>query len=213
MTGDADDPSASDDAPSSDRIDEPTAASAAALANPPTDAGEGWTHRRTEVVWENPFFTAGYDEVERPGGDVGRYYWIDPGDFVAVVAEQDGRVLLLEQYSVRLQASLLTCPGGGVDDGESFVEAGRRELREETGFRAGSAELVEAYRPTAWTRMTQAVVYATDLEPGPHERESGEDLRTYAVPVDEAVAAVRSRERPFGGGLAPLLLARDEGLL
>lgn len=194
--------------------DEPTATTAAALADPPADAGADWTHLDTEVVWENPYFAAGYDEVERPDGEVGRYYWIDPGDFVAVVAETgDGAVVLLEQYSVRLGESLLTCPGGGVDDGESFLEAGRRELREETGFRAGEAELLETYRPTAWTRMTQAVVHATDLHPGASDRESGEDIAAFTVPADEAVAAVRSREFPFGGGLAPLLVAADEGLL
>ncbi|WP_415379078.1 NUDIX hydrolase [Halosimplex sp. TS25] len=192
----------------------PTRSSAEALADPPADAGADWTHLDTEIVWENPYFIAGYDEVEQPDGERGRYYWIDPGDFVAVVAETDaGEVVLLEQYSVRLDRSLLTCPGGAVDEGESFVEAGVRELREETGLRAGEAEFLEAYEPTAWTRMTQAVVYATDLEPGTPDLESGEDIDAFTVPADEAVAAVRARECPFGGGLTPLLVAREEGLL
>lgn len=192
----------------------PRPTSADELGDPPDDAGAGWTHLDTELVWENPYFTAGYDEYEQPDGKTSRYYWIDPGDFVAVVAETDaGEAVLLEQYSVRQQGSLLTCPGGAVDDGESFVAAGVRELREETGFRADEATLLETYRPTAWTRMTQAVVYATDLEHGPTARESGEDLTTYTVPVAEAVAAVRSRDVPFGGGLAPLLVATDDGLL
>ncbi|WP_459193006.1 NUDIX hydrolase [Halosimplex sp. J119] len=194
--------------------DSPTPSSADALAEPPADAGAGWTHLDTEIVWENPYFAAGYDEYRQPDGEVGRYYWIDPGDFVAVVAETpDDEVVLLEQYSARLEGSLLTCPGGAVDNGESFVEAGVRELEEETGFRAGTAELLETYRPTAWTRMTQAVVHATDLEPGTPDLESGEDIDAFTVPAEEAVAAVRAREFPFGGGLAPLLVALDDGLL
>jgi len=194
--------------------DGPTPATADDLADPPADAGADWTRLDTEVVWENRYFAAGYDEYRQPDGAVSRYYWIDPGDFVAVVAETaDGDVVLLEQYDARLDRSLLTVPGGAVDDGESFVAAGVRELREETGFRAGEAELLEVFEPTAWTRMTQAVVYASDLEPGAHDREGGEDIETYAVPADEAVAAVRSRAVPFAASLVSLLVARDEGLL
>lgn len=193
--------------------DPPTPSSAEALADPPADAGADWTRLDTEVVWENPYFAAGYDVVEQPDGETNRWYWIDPADVVAVVAEADGEVVLVEQYDGRLRQPLVTCPGGGVEDSESFVEAGARELREETGFRAGETELVTVYRPTAWARMDQAVVYATDLEPGPHERDDGEFLDAYAVPVEEALAAVRECDPPFGAGLTPLLAAREAGLL
>jgi ADP-ribose pyrophosphatase len=182
---------------------------AAALAEPPDGS---WPVLDTEVVWENPYFRAGYDVVEQPDGSAGRWYWVDPSDAVAVVAEtDDGAVVVLEQYDPRLGQSLLTCPGGAVETGESVVEAGVRELREETGFRAGEAELLTVYRPTAWLRMDQAVVYATDLEAGQTDREPGEDQDVYTAPPEVAIDAVSGRSPAFGPGLTPLLLARRAG--
>ena|GEM_PF-539701 len=209
--GDRDDYDDSPDAPAADAsaADVTSVDDAATLAEPSDDQ---WQVIDTEVVWENPYFEAGYDTVEQPDGSTGRWYWIDPVDAVAVVAETDaGEIVVLEQYDPRLRQSLLTCPGGGVDEGESFVEAGVRELREETGFRAGEAELLDVYRPAAWLRMDQAVVYATDLEAGPADREPGEDLDVYTAPPDAAIDAVTGRSPAFGPGLTPLLLARRAG--
>jgi ADP-ribose pyrophosphatase len=180
-------------------------AALAESADPP------WSVVDTETVWKNPYFTAGYDVVEWADGTRNRWYWVDPGDVVAVVAESQGEVVLVDQPDGRLGASLLTTPGGGVDEGESFVEAGRRELREETGFRAGNAELLTTYYPSAWLRMEQAVVHATDLDPGPTDRDAGELMDVYTAPPDVAIDAVVGRSPAFGPGIGPLLLARRAG--
>ncbi len=170
-----------------------------------------WSVVETEVAWETPYFTAGYDVVERPDGSTNRWYWVDPADVVTVVAESGDEVVLVDQPDGRLGRSLLTVPGGGVEADESFVEAGRRELSEETGFRAGDVEMLTTYYPTAWVRMKQAVVYATDLEPGPPDRDPGEVLDVYTASPDAAIEAVAGHSPTFGPGLASLLVARRAG--
>ena len=54
--------------------------------------------------------------------------------------DADGNVILVRQYRLPAKEALLEIPAGGVDKGESFEAAAQRELREETGYRAGRLE-------------------------------------------------------------------------
>ncbi|MGW0803581.1 NUDIX hydrolase [Nonomuraea sp. NPDC002799] len=57
-----------------------------------------------------------------------------------VCLDRDGRVLLMHWYDGIARADLWEPPGGGIDPGETPLEAARRELTEETGL-PGSAVL------------------------------------------------------------------------
>lgn len=69
-------------------------------------------------------------------------------DWVNVVALTDAdEVVLVEQYRHGTRSLTLEIPGGMVDPGESFLEAGLRELLEETGFGGGTAEVIGVVEP------------------------------------------------------------------
>nr|WP_055510325.1 NUDIX domain-containing protein [Nonomuraea pusilla] len=55
-----------------------------------------------------------------------------------VCLDRDGRVLLLHWYDRVSGTTVWEPPGGGLDPGESPIEAARRELAEETGLDAGA---------------------------------------------------------------------------
>ncbi|NRQ35438.1 NUDIX domain-containing protein [Nonomuraea sp. NN258] len=66
--------------------------------------------------------------------------------------DRDGRVLLMHWYDRVSGQEVWEPPGGGVDPGESPIEAARRELAEETGL-PGSAVLdrwVDVDRDFEW---------------------------------------------------------------
>ncbi|MER6548482.1 NUDIX hydrolase [Streptomyces sp. NPDC001250] len=52
----------------------------------------------------------------------------------AVIANPDGKVLLLHRAADDYLGGLWELPSGGVDDGEDLIEALRREVAEETGL-------------------------------------------------------------------------------
>ncbi|MGW0731879.1 NUDIX hydrolase [Streptomyces sp. NPDC002851] len=59
---------------------------------------------------------------------------IDKTAVGAVIADGDGKVLLLHRTSDDYLGGLWELPSGGVDDGENLIEALRREVAEETGL-------------------------------------------------------------------------------
>lgn len=62
---------------------------------------------------------------------------------VSAVIENDGRYLLIEEYS--MGEVVLNQPGGHIEAGESPEEAVIREVREETGCDVSCGELVGVY--------------------------------------------------------------------
>ncbi|SIQ69247.1 ADP-ribose pyrophosphatase [Haladaptatus litoreus] len=154
----------------------------------------------------------GYDSLERPDGKRVRKLWFDPPDSVAIVARTSDELVLIEEYRPRLGKTMLSCPAGRIDPGESFEQAAERELREETGYEAEHVELLETYYPTAGMRKRRGVVFADALTPGTQHLEPGEFIEVRTVPVADAIETVRAG--PIcGWSLPPLLVAQEEGLL
>jgi ADP-ribose pyrophosphatase len=154
----------------------------------------------------------GYDTLERPDGKRVRRGWFDPPDAVAIVARTGDELVLIEEYRPRLGERVLSCPAGRTDPGESYESAAKRELYEETGYRAQHVELLDTYYPAAGMRKQRAVVFVSDLSSGDQHLESDEFIDVLTVPVSEAIDEVRAGPT-CGWGLPPLLLAREEGLL
>lgn len=196
--------------------DEPAERSTAGPADGPWNRSDPeWPVHEAVVTWETPFFEAGCDVVERPDGEAANYYWLNPDNAVIIIARtDDDELVLVDQYRPRFRMQTVGLPAGGIDEGEDPAAAARRELREETGYRAGELSFVESYVPSGWTRYVRHVFLAEDLAEGEPDPDEGEVIETLTVPVDEVLEVVRSRDGPVNGlALTPLLLAREDGLL
>jgi ADP-ribose pyrophosphatase len=100
------------------------------------------TEEAEEIVWEGRYIVT---KRRGPWEYVGRTRGIGAAVIIAI---EDDHVLLVEQYRVPLQERCLEFPAGLIGDdthGESIETAAARELEEETGYRAGSIEIIGSF--------------------------------------------------------------------
>jgi ADP-ribose pyrophosphatase len=133
---------------------------------------------------------------------------VHPGA-VAVLAEPaPGRVLLIRQFRVPARGWLLEIPAGTLEAGETPLACARRELIEETGFRARRWRKLGAVWPVPGYCTERIHLYrAWSLEPARAACDEDEHIRVVEMTVGEVSAAVRSGRLADGKSLAALLLS------
>ena len=139
-----------------------------------------------EIVWQGKFVTM---KTRGRWEYAGRSRGIRAAAIIAI--DEDDRVLLVSQYRVPLGAFCLEIPAGLIGDvegheGEGALEAAKRELEEETGYRAGMMEVVgDFYSSPGMVSESFTLLRARDLERvGDGGGVEGEDIRVHQVKLN-----------------------------
>lgn len=172
----------------------------------------------SRVVHQGRYLTFRVDTIERADGsrserDIAGH----PGAVAVVAIDDEDRVLLVRQWRTPADGVLLEIPAGTLDRDAASGEiedpdlASRRELEEETGYRARSwTHLAEFWTAPGFATEKMHLYLATDLEPAdPNERlgpDEDEHLRLERRRFDEALTAVDRGEIQDAKSIAGLLL-------
>ncbi|HET9014713.1 MAG TPA: NUDIX hydrolase [Thermomicrobiaceae bacterium] len=137
----------------------------------------------SERVFDGRLIGVRVDTVRLPDGSLRQREVAEhPGAVAILPVLPEGEVVLVRQYRHAVGRTLLEVPAGTREPDERTDACARRELAEETGYRAGSLrELVRFYVSPGWANEELVVYVATDLTAG--EARPEDDERLEVVPV------------------------------
>ena len=188
----------------------PTRAVGVSVVAVTSAAGGGpgrWRTFGERAVYESPYVWLGQVDVGLPGGE---RFWHDVirlhRAVVMVLVDGADRVLLLWRHRFVQDRWGWEVPGGLVDEGEEPAEAARRELEEETGYRAGRVEQLIMFQPRAGTVDAEYFVYVgRDPERVGEPTEVNEAVRMEWVPLASVPGMIAAGEIWNAGSLVALL--------
>lgn len=141
---------------------------------------------RTELL-RGHFLHVVRDTVRLPAGtQATREYVLHPGAVMVIGLLDDGRVVLERQYRHPMRAVMVEFPAGKLDPGEGSLACARRELLEETGYRAREWAFAGRLAPTiAYSDEIIDIWFARGLTLGERALDDGESLDVIsALPED-----------------------------
>ncbi|GAA1987218.1 NUDIX hydrolase [Microbacterium pumilum] len=170
----------------------------------------------SDLVYQGRVWDVRSDTVRYGDGEIVRQYVDHPGASAIVAMDDDGKVLLIQQYRHPIRHRDWEIPAGLLDiAGESPLETAQRELMEEADLVAADwRPLVSIFTTPGGNDEVVHLFLATGLSPvgRAHAREAEEaDIRIEWIPLEDAVTGVLEG-RLRNGILATGVLAAAERL-
>ena len=123
----------------------------------------------SKEVYKCGLFRVTEDQAKDPktGFEIKRSVVRHAGSAVMLAIDKKKRILLVRQYRLPADKYLWELPAGRLDPGEKPLQAAKRELAEETGYKARKwTKLVSFYASPGFVAERMNIFQATDLIEG-----------------------------------------------
>ena len=190
-----------------------TAAKVKKSSKKKTTAVEKATILSSEIVYQGPLFRVQHDKIIEPDGRENERDVIRHNGSVVILAldnaknKKDPWIVMERQYRHAANQYLWELPAGKLDAGETPLEGAKRELSEETGYRAKKwSPLVEYYASPGFLGESMIVFLAQGLEAGDAHPEEDESIELRLVKLSEVLKMIEKGAIKDGKTLTSVLL-------
>lgn len=169
----------------------------------------------SKTVFQGKVFCVTSDRIQEPNGIVAERDVIRHGGSVVILPVDtsgggEPRVLLERQYRYAAEDYMLELPAGRMDHREAPLAGAKRELQEETGYRAKRWKQVLFFYPSpGFLDETMRLYLAEGLMAGEAQPEDDESIECHMVPLSKAVAMIRQGKIRDGKTIAGVLWLHD----
>jgi ADP-ribose pyrophosphatase len=167
----------------------------------------------SEVVYTGPLFRVLHDKIVEPGGVKNERDVIRHNGSVVILAIDNTKnrknpwIVMERQYRHAANQFLWELPAGKIEPGEDPLEGAKRELAEETGYRAKKWKpLVEYYASPGFLGESMKVFLAERLEAGDAAPEEDEKIELRLVKLSEVIEMIEKGAILDGKTLCSVLL-------
>ncbi|MBE43860.1 MAG: ADP-ribose pyrophosphatase [Thaumarchaeota archaeon] len=142
-------------------------------------------------VYDGKIISVRVDKVQINGRETTREV-IEHSGAAAVLPLIGNMIIMEKQYRYAVEKELYEIPAGTLEKGESPAECAKRELIEETGYKAGNLELLgQCYMTPGYSTEIIYFFVANDLqEVKIHEMDVDEQITIVKINIDDAVKMV-----------------------
>lgn len=164
----------------------------------------------SKTVYRGKVFDVTTDKVQEPTGITAQRDVVHhSGSVVVLAVDENGdepRVLLERQYRYAARDYLWELPAGRIDPGEKALAGAKRELLEETGYRARQwRHALSFYASPGFLDETMMLFLARDLRAGDAKPEEDECIECRFFSLPHALDMIFSGEIHDGKAIAGIL--------
>lgn len=151
----------------------------------------------SKEVYKCSLFRVTEDEAVDPksGFEIKRAVVRHIGSAVMMAVDEKKRVLLVRQYRLPADKYLWELPAGRMDPGETPLQAAKRELAEETGYKARKwKKLASYYASPGFVQERMTIFLATELTAGEATPMEDERIETRWFTSRELAELIRKQK-------------------